>query len=257
MMLDLPQQLGPTTPTNCRGNTILVGSAMDLNKAHFDFDHHIAWLTNLKSSYDLTVESIGMKFLNEWKKNDFEIFHQNKKYFTITAVQVIISNREVSSWTQPIIESAQEGIIGFILKEINGVYHFLVQAKLESGNFDILELAPTVQCLTGNYRKGSNEYEVPFLDLFLTAKPEQIIHKSLQSEEGGRFYREQNLNIIIKVGEDFSSDKIPENFTWMTLAQLMEFIKFNNYLNIQARSLLSCISFGNTNLHSNLNDKKN
>lgn len=37
----------------------------------------------------------------------------------------------------------------FYYKKINGVYHFLVQAKLECGNFDVMELAPTVQCLTG------------------------------------------------------------------------------------------------------------
>jgi hypothetical protein len=31
MMLDFPQPLGPTTPTNCPGKTKLVGSAKDLN----------------------------------------------------------------------------------------------------------------------------------------------------------------------------------------------------------------------------------
>ena len=31
MMLDLPQPLGPTTPTSCPGNRKLVGSAKDLN----------------------------------------------------------------------------------------------------------------------------------------------------------------------------------------------------------------------------------
>jgi hypothetical protein len=30
MMLDLPQPLGPTTPTSCPGNKKLVGSAKDL-----------------------------------------------------------------------------------------------------------------------------------------------------------------------------------------------------------------------------------
>ena len=33
--------------------------------------------------------------------------------------------------------------MGFLVKKINGIYHFLVQAKLECGNFDIVELAPT------------------------------------------------------------------------------------------------------------------
>ena len=59
------------------------------------------------------------------------------------------------------IEPAQEGICAFVCKEINGILHFAVQAKLECGNFDIIEFAPTVQCLTGNYR-DYNSSEIPF-----------------------------------------------------------------------------------------------
>ena len=43
-------------------------------------------------------------------------------------------------------EPVQEGICAFVCKEINEVLHFAVQAKLECGNFDIIEFAPTVQC---------------------------------------------------------------------------------------------------------------
>jgi oxidase EvaA len=142
------------------------------------------------------------------------------------------------------VKSAQEGLIAFIIKEINGVYHFLVQAKLESGNFDIIELAPTVQCLTGNYRKGENEYEVDFIDYALNPDKNNatVLHSSFQSEEGGRFYKEQNKNMIIEVGDDFDVN-VPEKYIWMTLHQVKTFIKFNNYLNIQSRSLLSVIKF--------------
>jgi oxidase EvaA len=120
--------------------------------------------------------------------------------------------------------------------------HFLVQAKIEAGNFDILELAPTVQCLTGNYRKGQNEYEVPFIQEVLEAPPEKVLYRTMQSEEGGRFYNEQNLNMLVEARQDFP-DEVPENFCWMTLNQLYTFIRFNNYLNIQARSLLAAVSF--------------
>jgi oxidase EvaA len=120
----------------------------------------------------------------------------------------------------------------------------LVQAKLECGNFDIIELAPTVQCLTGNYREGFNEYEVDFLEYVLD--PEKnggtVRYSSFQSEEGGRFYLEQNKNMIVEVGEEFSLD-VPDRYIWMTLAQIKTFVRFNNYLNIQSRSLLSAVSF--------------
>ena len=132
--------------------------------------------------------------------------------------------------------------MGFVVKKINGIYHFLVQAKLESGNFDVVEMAPTVQCLTGNYRKGKNEYTIPYLETVLDAPKDKIWYSSYQSEEGGRFFQEQNLNIIVEVGDEFPNE-VEGNYCWMTLNQMLSFVTYNNYLNIAARSLLSAISF--------------
>ena len=115
-----------------------------------------------------------------------------------------------------------------------------MQAKVESGNFDVVEMAPTVQCLTGSYHDTKNE--LPFLRDILDATPEQIKIDTLQSEEGGRFWREQNRNVIIEVGDEFPVE-VPSNYIWMTLNQLITFLEFNNYLNIQARSLVSLVSF--------------
>lgn len=217
-------------------------TALDTSSALHSYEDIISWITSLKSTYELDVVRIPLKEVQKWKKNETEVYHEEHKYFSVIAVDVHISNREVVNWSQPIVKSAQEGIIGFIVKKINGVLHFLVQAKIEAGNFDILELAPTVQCLTGNYRKGLNEYEVPFINEVLNAPKENIIYKTFQSEEGGRFYREQNLNIIVEMDDNFSQE-VPENYCWMTLNQLYTFIKFNNYLNIQARSLLASVTF--------------
>jgi oxidase EvaA len=138
------------------------------------------------------------------------------------------------------VKPAQEGLIAFIAKPIQGVYHFLVQAKLEAGNFDVIELAPTVQCLTGNYRTGQNEYAVPFLEDVLSAPADRIWYSAMQSEEGGRFFEEQNKNMIVEVGDEFPVE-VPQNYCWMTLNQLHTFIMFNNFLNIAARSLLAAV----------------
>jgi len=133
-------------------------------------------------------------------------------------------------------------LIVFIVKEFFGVLHFLVQAKVEPGNFDVVEMAPTVQCITGSYEAASREERPPFIDYVLNARSEQVRFDTLQSEEGGRFYREENRNLIVMAEENFSED-IPDNFIWMTAGQLKEFIKYNNFVNVQARCLLSSISF--------------
>jgi len=219
-------------------------SELDENNALNSIETIISWITKHKAFVELDVKQIPLNSISDWTKDDLAIYHKDKKYFSVIAVRAEIGNREVHSWTQPLVKSAQEGMIAFIIKKINGVYHFLVQAKLESGNFDIIELAPTVQCLTGNYRKGKNEYEVAFIDYVLNpeANNATVKHSSFQSEEGGRFFEEQNKNIIIEVGDDFDVN-VPDKYMWMTLHQIKTFIKFNNYLNIQSRSLLSTIKF--------------
>jgi len=217
----------------------MLQSANDKNNSKHTFDDVIKWITDLKCRYELTIESRSIFNIKKWKVTPFDIRHNEDKYFRVIAAQVEISNREVKTWSQPLVEPLQEGIIAFIVKKINGIYHFLVQVKLEIGNFDIIEMAPTVQCITGSY---SNSTDVPYLNYVLNTSSTQIRFDTLQSEEGGRFYREQNRSMIIEAKEDFSI-KVPENFTWLTLYQLNFFLKFNNYLNIQARSLISAINF--------------
>jgi len=201
---------------------------------------HLSWLTSLKAKYDLFVNRCPILDMPGWKKTDYEIVRDDEKFFKIIGVNVTISNREVSSWCQPLVQPMQQGLCAFIIKKINGVYHFLVQAKLECGNFDVLELAPTVQCLTGNIDDYPQHPE--FVDYVLNAPHSQIRFDTLQSEEGGRFYKEQNRNLIVEVDDSFPTE-LPPRYTWMTLRQVYEFLRFNNYINIQARSLISAISY--------------
>ena len=201
---------------------------------------HLSWLTGLKAKYELHVSQCAINDMQGWEKTEWEISRPDGKFFKIIGVNVTISNREVSSWCQPLVQPMQDGLCAFIIKKINGVYHFLVQAKLECGNFDVMELAPTVQCLTGNAEESSIKPE--FYNYIMNARKDQILIDALQSEEGGRFYHEQNRNILIEADDDFPLH-LPERYTWMTLRQIYKFLRFNNYLNIQARSIISALNY--------------
>ena len=213
------------------------------NHAFISTRDHLSWLTGLKAKYDLLVNFCPVNEMPGWKKTRMEIVRDDEKYFKIIGVNVTISNREVASWCQPLVQPMQQGLCAFIIRKINGVYHFLVQAKLECGNFDVIELAPTVQCLTGNvYAETACKPE--FAEYVLHARRDQIIFDTLQSEEGGRFYKEQNRNMIVEADENFPL-ALPARFTWMSLRQIYKFLRFNNYLNIQARSLISALNYKN------------
>ena len=207
---------------------------------YYTMDENISWLSRQKAMYNLLVTSKPLKDVQGWDINEYDISRKDEEYFKVVGVKVTISSREVASWSQPLVQPQQQGLCAFIIKDIGSIPHFLVQAKLECGNYDVMELAPTVQCLTGKYNTSTET--LPFLSYVLNAPKNQVLFDTLQSEEGGRFYHEQNRNMLIKVGDDFPIE-VPDNYRWMTLNQLFSFLKFNNFLNIQARSLLSALLF--------------
>lgn len=203
-------------------------------------DGILFWLSELKSRYELLVDRMPLSAVKDWHVGEFEIARPDRQFFRVLGVEVVIENREVTSWCQPLVEPMQEGICAFIYKRINGISHFLVQAKIECGNFDVVELAPTVQCLTGPYK---GESTVPyFVDYVLSNKYKRVLFDTKQSEEGGRFYHEQNRQLVVEADDDFPNVP-PENYMWLTLGQIKELLRYNNYLNIQARSLIASLDF--------------
>lgn len=222
-----------------RGHNFLLSART--NHSYHTINELLSWLSNLKAKYDLRVTPFPLNGMIEWKVFDDAIARPDKRFFQIIGVNVTIENREVTSWCQPLVQPMQEGICAYIIKKINGIYHFLIQAKMECGNFDVLELAPTLQCLTGKV-PDKLERRPFFYNYILNAAPNQVIYDVLQSEEGGRFYKEQNRNMIIEVGDDFPLE-VPERYTWMTLEQIYQFLRFNNYLNIQSRSLIAALNY--------------
>lgn len=203
-------------------------------------DQIISWYTNLKVNYELKVETISLSQLKNWIITENNIYN-NERYFSVIGVEVIAGTREVTSWTQPLIKDLNIGLLGFLTKKMNGILHFLVQAKVEPGNIDIIELSPTVSCSNIAYIENNRELHPTFFEYFMNHKSTQILFDTLQSEEGGRFYHLQNRNMIVELNETINLD-LPENYIWMTLNQMMDFMKYSMF-NIEARSLVSSLNF--------------
>ena len=198
-------------------------------------------ITELKSRYELIVDKMPLKFVTDWIVTENEIVRPDNQYFKVIGVDVTIANREVSRWCQPIVQPMQEGLCVLFMQMRNGVLHFLLQAKVECGNFDVVEFAPTIQCLTGDFRTS---YRMPmYIKEFIGGSIKgQVLIDTKQSEEGGRFFHEQNRNVLFMLEESERLDS-HGNFLWLTLGQIKEFLRYNNYLNIQVRSLISALCY--------------
>jgi len=62
-------------------------------------------------------------------------------------------------------------------------------------------------------------------------------------DETDRRYREGNRNMLVMVGNAFAVT-IPENFCLVSLRQLKDFIRYNNFVNVQCRCLLGAVFGG-------------
>jgi oxidase EvaA len=202
----------------------------------------LSWFTEAKCRATLSRERIPLSKVHSWSLSDGVITHDEGKHFSVVGVDVAASNREVASWSQVMLKPSSEGVIAFVAKRVEGVMHLLVQARVETGAGDVIEMAPTVHCQPGNYGSSPGAGRPRFLDEVLTAPPSSVRFEAIHSEEGGRFYHAQNRYLLVEADDDFPVD-VPDNYTWMTLRQLMEFVRYGNHLNVEARSLLTFLGF--------------
>ncbi len=195
------------------------------------------WLTELRSRHELVQRTLPLATLDGWYRDANVIAHDSGRYFRVVAAEVSAANREVPSWTQPLIEPSGPGVIAFLTRRIFGVPHLLVQARSEAGSMDVAEIAPTVQYQPCNYH-GLGGRLPAFADVVARARPEQFLYDTIQSEEGGRFMEAANRYQIVDVGDDFPLET-PVNHAWVTPQQLMGLLRHAYYVNVQARSLLA------------------
>jgi len=164
------------------------------------------------------------------------ISHELGLHFSVVAVDVRADSREVGSWTQPLLEPHGVGVIALLVRRIGGVLHALVNARVEPGYLDAVELAPTVQCTPDNYTSLDPP---PLLDLVLGRRPEQVLFDAELSEEGGRFHHARGRYLIIEVDDEPAAGR--DGFRWLTVHQLTGLLRHSHYLNIEARTLVACL----------------
>ncbi|MEV8504792.1 NDP-hexose 2,3-dehydratase family protein [Actinoplanes sp. NPDC051475] len=212
-------------------------------RAHHDFAELLSWFTEAKGHCTLTRRLIPLSSVRGWSRTDRVVQHDDGQHFTVLGVDVTATNREVGGWSQPMFAPRSEGVIAYLARRIDGVVHLLVQARVETGAFDRVEMAPTVQCQPENYRSATTR--PLFLQEVLDAPAGRIRFEAVHSEEGGRFYHATSRYLIVEVGEDFPLD-VPPRYAWLTVRQLMDFVRFGSHLNVEARSLLTFLGFYDT-----------
>jgi oxidase EvaA len=201
----------------------------------------LSWFTEVKSRHAVDRQLVPLSEVSSWHRDEFSISHESGLFFSVIGVDVVASNREVSHWSQPMIEPCGRGVIAFLFRRVQGEIHLLVHARTEAGTHDVVEMSPTVNCIPANYSGALCDRRPRYLDDVLAVSPDRCLVDAVHSEEGGRFYRAENRYLIVEADEDFDLDT-PGDYCWMTPSQLLGFVRYGNHVNVAARCLLSCLS---------------
>jgi oxidase EvaA len=220
---------------------IMLESIRDDNQIN-KLDYIIDWFNKKREESDMIVEEIGINNLDKWNvdSNSGNIKHESGGFFEVIGVRASNTfDREVGKkgWTQPMIAKNPGGILGIIMKRINGVPHYLLQAKAEPGNIGKLQLSPTLQATTSNLLKAHGGSKPLFAEYFDEENNPEIIYAKWQSEDGGRFHLKSNYNMIVEVKEE--ELEIPDSFIWVTLYQIKQLMKIENFVGPHVRGIIS------------------
>nr|ADR01073.1 nocS5 [Nocardia sp. ATCC 202099] len=219
-----------------------------------------AWLAEQRERAWMHVERVPLADLRGWAADPEtgDIGHRSGKFFTVHGIDVRDPAGPVPGWSQPIINQPEVGVLGIAVAEFDGVLHLLMQAKAEPGNCNGVQLSPTVQATRSNYTRVHGGAAVPYLEHFLEPDPARVIADVRQSEQGAWFLRKRNRNMVIELdsseldSSELDSSEVDsggadgstaarDGFCWLTLATVRRLLAEDDLINMDARTVLSCL----------------
>ena len=202
-----------------------------------DVSAAMTWLIDQKAAFNLDVRRIGLHDMAGWVCDEQSIRHDEGRYFQIVGLSVGATSREVDTWTQPMLRPNPGNVVAFVCRRRQGTLEFLVQAMAQPGATDRIELAATVQLTPGNY---DGPQDLPPLADLLDTDPLWVVVDTVQSEDGGRFQHADTRHLVIQLPEDHPVEA-PANYRWMSLGLLNRLMRLGYYVNVETRSLMTCL----------------
>lgn len=206
-----------------------------------EFDELLEWLENRKKTLDVHLDRISLEDCNPWylDKNEGSIRNEKGSFFKVRGIKAVDSNIN-KVIEQPIIEQNEIGFLGILCCKHKNTWYYLMQAKIEPGNVNVVQLSPTLQATRSNFTRAHGGAEPAFLSYFMNMNSKDIIVDQIQSEQSSRFIKKRNRNVILKVDELL---KEPDTHKWMTLSQIKKMMYLDNMVNMDTRTVLSCIPY--------------
>ena len=203
-------------------------------------DEFHEWYLERKGQDSSSIEEIPFCQLDKWHIDEVtgDICHESGRFFSVVGVRFALDvGQSIKTWDQPMVNQPEFGVLGLLSKWGDGERRFLMQAKMEPGNINVVQLSPTVQATMSNFTRVHSGKKTDYLEYFTEAPSSAILVDSLQAEQGGRFYQKRNRNIVLEIDGDI---EVKENYRWVGERELIGLLREDNLVNMNNRSVLSC-----------------
>ena len=200
----------------------------------------LAWIKDLNANTCVNIQECDLDDCASWYYDEAagKVVSKSGKFFSITGMRRVTD--EEIAFEQPVIIQPEIGYLGILCANIGGVLNFLMQAKIEPGNVNCVQISPTIQATRSNFTRVHGGRTPEYLEIFANREGCTTVYDRTQSEQGARFYRKRNRNIILKLDDDKVKDfEVGQRFKWMTLGQIKELMKEDNLVNMDTRTVLS------------------
>lgn len=205
------------------------------------------WFLGQRDACDMTLQDIPLAECRGWYLDEDTGWwrHESGGFFWVQGLRIGRSTtREVgeSGWDQPILTQVgyDGGILGLLRRRIDGVPHYLIEAKAEPGNYQRVQMSPTLQATFSNLERAHGGSRPRFAELF--EHPEThgatIHYRQWLSEDGGRLNRKRNLGMLIEVPES-TPIEAPDSFLWMSLWQIKACLQEDAWVNPHVRGIIA------------------
>lgn len=200
----------------------------------------LTWVEQLNQNTYVNIRESSISDDTFWFYDDYmgQILNRKRSFFSIKGVRYFVDEKFVKE--QPIIDQPEIGYLGIICKMINGVMHFLMQAKIEPGNVNCVQISPTVQATKSNFTRAHGGKLPLYFEYFEHSDRFTVLYDQIQSEQSSRFFRKRNRNMILYMDGEIT---LYPNFRWMTLGQIKRLMNIDNLVNMDTRTVLSGLPF--------------
>lgn len=202
----------------------------------------LAWREQRRDSIRFKADLIGLDEVRDWSRDaGGNVRHKSGQFFGVEGVRVESGDlREVASWDQPIYTQPEGGILALLTRESarNGI-EFLLHGKAEPGNIDVIQLSPTIQSTWSNIRRAHAGKRPPMVEVLTAEAGVRIVYRAQHNEEGGRFWRKSNENIVAFLDDERVIETGMTMFCWCSLSQIKELALLDNVLSPFVKTILA------------------